>query len=231
MDHFRHIYSRNPAAYQRLIAAEDVDGNLLRTLRAIVPLRGQRVLDVGSGTGRIPLLLRTRTTHMVAVDLYAPMLWEQRRQRDGAGEAWPLIQADARRLPFAGGTFDLVLAGWALGHFCEWYGPAWQREIHAALAAMARVARPGGTLVICETLGTGVEEPQPPAPALARYYRWLEESWGFRRETIATDYHFPSVADAEENIGFFFGAELAREVRSRRWRRVPEWTGVWHRPV
>ena len=73
--------------------------------------------------------------------------------------------------------------------------------------------------------------PHPPTAALAHYYAWLESAWGFRRETIATDYLFPSISAAVEAVGFFFGEELARQVARDGVRRVPEWTGVWHRPA
>jgi hypothetical protein len=30
---------------------------------------------------------------------------------------------------------------------------------------------------------------------------------------------------------FFFGPELAEKIRANGWARLPEWTGVWHRPA
>ena len=44
-----------------MITAEDVDGNLLATLSSLVSFQGKRVLDLGTGTGRIPLLLNGKT--------------------------------------------------------------------------------------------------------------------------------------------------------------------------
>jgi hypothetical protein len=80
---------------------------------------------------------------------------------------------------------------------------------------------------VIETLGTGCEVPQPPNAQLAEYYAWLESDWGMKREEIRTDYAFATVADAVQNVGFFFGPEKAAWVRERGSARVPECTGVW----
>ncbi len=93
---------------------------------------------------------------------------------------------------------------------------------------MGRAAKPGGTLIIMETMGTGVQQPAPPNPALADY-AWLENEHGFTRQVIATDYDFGSVDRAAELCGFFFGAELAARVRANGSSRVPEFTGIWRR--
>src|SRR5690606_32533569 len=113
------------------------------------------------------------------------------------------------------------------GHFTGWYGDEWQTHAARAVAEMHRTAKPGGTLIIMETLGTGALEPAPPTAALAAYYAWLEGEHGFVRTEVATDYDFGSVARAVELCGFFFGPEMAERVRTNAWSRVPEWTGVW----
>ena len=76
-DHFIEIYQHHGEDYQRLIAAEDVEGNLLRALEEIVDFADARVLDLGSGTGRIPQLLAGGYRRLLAADLYRDMLREQ----------------------------------------------------------------------------------------------------------------------------------------------------------
>lgn len=227
MDHFREIYTNKAAAYHELIAAEDADGNLLPALLAIAPLAGAHLLDLGSGSGRIPLLLREQGCEIVAVDLHRGMLLEQKRQQRFVSGARTLLQADGRALPLQPGWADVVTAGWAYGHFTGWYGDEWSQHAARAVAEMQRAARPGGTLVILETLGTGVRKPAPPNAALNAYYAWLEDEHDFVRQTIATDYDFGSVERAAELCGFFFGAEMAERVHANGWSRVPEWTGLW----
>jgi SAM-dependent methyltransferase len=241
MDHFRNIYTHKAAAYHALIAAEDADGNLPKALKRIAPLAGARVLDLGSGSGRIPLLLQGSGCTIVASDLHMAMLLEQQNQilslrgvlplaangRSNPQAGWPLVQADGRQTPFASGWADVVTAGWAFGHLVGWYPDAWQQHAGRAIAEMQRTAKPGGTLIIMETLGTGVLQPAPPHAGLAAYYAWLENEHGFVPTTVATDYDFGSVARAVELCRFFFGEELATRVHANGWQRVPEFTGVW----
>ena len=101
--------------------------------------------------------------------------------------------------------------------------------IGRALAELERALRPGGTLVVIETLGTGRTEPAPPTPELAEYFAWLEGEQGMRRVAIRTDYRFADVEAAARATGFFFGAEFAARVRREGWARVPECTGLWWR--
>src|SRR5690606_29607723 len=132
-------------------------------------------------------------------------------------------------LPLGDDCAAIVTAGWAIGHFCGWYGDTWREHIERALREMLRVARPGADILIIETLGTGLLQPAAPNAQLAAYYRLLEESWAFRRYETPTDYQFSSVEEAAQTMRFFFGDTLVEEIWRRGWSRVPEWTGIWHR--
>ena len=201
-DHYTRIYSSQAAAYHHLIAAEDVDGNLLPALQRIAPLENARLLDLGSGTGRIPLLVHPYTTHITALDLHLGMLRQQAIQRDHIGARWPLILADMRQLPLPSHQFDIVTAGWAIGHFVSWYGDQAQFLITRVLDEMTRVVIPGGALIILETLTTGSDTPAPPTKKLAAYYHWLETECGFNRQERKANYEkHPSVVrtDCKQN--------------------------------
>ena len=226
MDHFQHIYSSHAADYHRLIAPEDAGGHLARTLRRLI-LPGKRILDLGTGTGRLPLLLAREAAQMVGLDLHGDMLRENAVQRQLVNGNWGLVRGDMRELPFPTGWADVVMAGWAIGHLRDWYADEWQTQIGRVLREMRRVAAPGGVIIILETLGTGSLIPAPPTEGLAEYYAWLESEWGFRRETISTDYQFASVNEAAERSEFFFGPDMAAKIRANAWARLPEWTGVW----
>jgi ubiquinone/menaquinone biosynthesis C-methylase UbiE len=230
-DHFIEIYSSRAADYHQMMLAEDADGRLLAALRAVAPVAGKRVLDLGSGTGRLPLVLADEAESFVALDLHAAMLREQQAQQQAAGGDWGLVQADMRQLPFPAGSADVVLAGWAIGHLRGWYSDDWQMQIGRVLREMERVCAPAGALIVMETLTTGSLTPAPPTAELAEYYAWLENRWGFRRQTIATDYVFESAEAAAAQTEFFFGADLTRLIRQNGWARLPEWTGVWTKRV
>jgi len=227
MDHYINIYSYHADIYHRMIACEDIECNLLRTLEQLTTIKGKRVLDLGSGTGRIPLLIYSQAAQIFGLDLHFGMLSEQKRQRDQINGMWRLIQGDLRVLPFPESWFDVITAGWAIGHFQGWFPADWQNQVDRAVHEMARVLKPGGTLIIIETLTTGSSVPTPPTKKLAEYYKYIENQWGFTCQEISTDYQFMNLDEAIELAGFFFGDQLASKVRENKWVRLPEWTGVW----
>ncbi|MCL4297061.1 MAG: methyltransferase domain-containing protein [Anaerolineae bacterium] len=231
MDHFRHIYSYRAGDYHRLITPEDHEGNLLPALQRVTLLAGKRVLDLGTGTGRLPLLLGEQAAQVIGLDLHGAMLQENQRQLERVKGRWNLAQGDMRALPFPSGWADVVTAGWSIGHLRGWYPEDWQLQIGRVLREMQRVVVPGGALIIIETLTTGSLTPAPPSERLAEYYAWLEGEWGFARQTIRTDYRFASIEEAVSQTEFFFGADLAAAIRRQGWAQLPEWTGVWGKQV
>jgi ubiquinone/menaquinone biosynthesis C-methylase UbiE len=231
MDHYGKIYASKAKEYHQMITPEDVEGNLLPTFQQFARFENTILLDLGSGTGRIPLLVHDLVDQVIALDLNYPMLLEQRKQQQNSCGSWSLVQGDNRTLPFPDNWADIVTAGWAIGHLRSWFVEDWQAQIGRILNEMERVAVPGGCLIIIETLTTGALEPAPPTPGLAEYYAWLEDTWGFIRHTIRTDYQFASVDEAVAKTEFFFGSELAELIRQNTWERLPEWTGVWGKQI
>jgi demethylmenaquinone methyltransferase/2-methoxy-6-polyprenyl-1,4-benzoquinol methylase len=97
---------------------------------------GDRVLDVATGTGLVAReLVRTHGCSVVGVDVSAEMLAEARRRVDGAVE---LLEARAESLPFGDREFDALTFTYLLRYVDD---PA------ATLRELARVVRPGGTVV------------------------------------------------------------------------------------
>lgn len=226
-DHFKQIYRKKADTYQEMIAFEDIDGNLPKVLEQIATFEDKTILDLGSGTGRIPQLFPQ--AGITCLDLHYAMLLESKQQRQRGQGNWTLLQGDGRRLPFPNQAFEVITAGWAFGHFTGWYPENWPEEIEKVLQEAYRVAQPGAAIIIMETLTTGALEPAPPSPGLSAYYRYLEEKHDFRRETIQTDYLFDDLEQACDYARFFFGKDLEHQVRLNNWVRLPEWTGVWHK--
>src|SRR5262249_19721578 len=97
--------------------------------------RGDRVLDVATGTGAVAReLVRQKGCTVVGVDQSPEMLAEARRRTNGRIE---LIEASAERLPFDDGEFDALTFTYLLRYV---HDPA------ATLAELARVVRPGATV-------------------------------------------------------------------------------------
>ncbi len=230
MEHFQYIYNYRADEYHRMISAEDVDDNLLATLSSLVPFQGKRVLDLGTGTGRIPLMLGGKAIQVLGLDISRAMLHQNQTQRTRVSGSWTLICGDMRHLPIISGWADITCAGWAIGHLQSWFNTEWRYQIGQVLSEMQRVTGPGGSLVILETLGTGCLKPTPQV-IMVEYYHWLEQEWGFSSQVISTDYQFASVDEAAKYTELFFGPELVIQIYKQGWSRLPEWTGVWRKKL
>lgn len=227
MPDYRDIYATQAERYHTLVSAEDHRGALREALRRLVSLDGARAIEVGVGTGRLTRLMIEAGAFVTGYERSPAMLAVARRVL--GANCFVAHAADIRHVQLPPASATLAIAGWVLGHFCEWHADHWQGEIHTVLTQLWAALEPGGTLAIIETLGTGSQHAAAPDARLAAYYRWLESSWGLERQELRTDYQFETVEAAAESIGFFFGAELERRVRERAWSVVPEWTGLWAR--
>jgi demethylmenaquinone methyltransferase/2-methoxy-6-polyprenyl-1,4-benzoquinol methylase len=105
---------------------------------------GSRVLDVASGSGDLAAAFAKRagpTGQVWMTDINAEMLEVGRDKLLDAGRFAPLARCDAEKLPFAGDRFDCVSVAFGLRNMTH-------KE--RALAEMARVARPGGRVIVLE---------------------------------------------------------------------------------
>ena len=118
---------------------EAVEAALARALEAR-PLG--RLLDIGTGTGRMAELFAERAERIVALDKSLAMLRVARAKLQHLpAERVELVQGDFGSLPFAADSFDTVLFHQVL-HFAQ--APA------IVLAEAARVTRPDGRVAIVD---------------------------------------------------------------------------------
>jgi len=98
-------------------------------------------LDAGCGTGFLSFELAARGHRVTGVDFAPAMLAEARRKAAGRNASVRFEEADAERLPFPPGSFDLAISRhvlWTLPH------------PEAAIDEWIRVLRPGGRLVVVD---------------------------------------------------------------------------------
>lgn len=231
-DIWQQFYNQRAEEYARLVQNEDYQGNLLRTLQGLHPLAGCRVAEFGAGTGRVTALLAPHVGQVAAFDRAAAMLGVAQRTVREAGLANAhLALADNRRLPLPAGWADLAVEGWSFLHLKVWQPDSWQAETGQAIGEMRRVTRPGGSLVLIETLGTGQAEPVV-AEVFQPFFSFLEQDWGFARTWVRTDYRFESRQAAHLALEEAFGKETLRALTHtpQGWL-LPECTGVWWRRV
>jgi len=129
-------YDRYPFRFdQRAIVQEKLENRVMG--RAIQALSGGDacILDVGCGACRVAHMVReVGKGRVVSLDLSLATLRAAARHAPG-----PLVNADNQRLPLASGCADLVISNGVI---------MLTPDTRAAFRELARVVRPGGTLVV-----------------------------------------------------------------------------------
>ena len=160
------LKARSKAAFdeQAPIYDEGMQGDHARALypcileearRAMESIPVPSVLDVGCGTGMLSerLLGAVPSCRLAGVDLSPAMVERARARLAGRAE---VREADAERLPFHDGAFDLVVCNDSFHHYPDPDRAAFQ---------MWRVLRKGGALVLGDVW--------QPAPARAVMNAWM----------------------------------------------------------
>ena len=173
-------------------------GALLEVAR---PRPDWTVLDVAAGAGHTAFALAPHVSRAVAVDLTEAMvrktleLAAARALRNVRG-----ARADAERLPFAAASFDAVACRLAFHHFPH---PG------DALREFGRVLRPGGSLLLADT----VTVDEPAAAAWYNAYEKLRDPSHHRVLSVA------GLRDLLAAAGFRIAAtrELTKEFEFHEW--------------
>ncbi len=225
VDHKR-VYLQEAEQYQRLIAREDYQENLKPAIQDIVALEGLDLVDLGSGTGRLISLFGPAARRIIAFDLSDHMLSvAEDLFEEQLGNRWLAAAADHRAIPLPPKSADVILSGWSFCYLAVWEEARWDSTLSEGLNEIKRVLREEGWVIIIETLGTGVEEPQPPEK-LVPYFNFLDGQ-GFQRTWIRTDYRFRNSEEARELTSFFFGEEMLANLNQDPQPILPECTGIW----
>ncbi len=163
-------YFRNNAVrWDEIRSLHIPDSEVEREIMGLVPAAGVGdLLDLGTGTGRMLIVLGPLARRGIGIDMSREMLAVARANLDRAGlPQCQVRQGDLYQLPLAPAAADFAVMHQVL-HFLE--DPA------DAVVEAARVIRPGGLLAIADFAAHEVE-------ALQREHahRWL----GFPDETVA----------------------------------------------
>ena len=143
---------------------------------------GQKVLDVAAGNGNVALAAARRWCEVTATD-YVPALLERARERAAAERLDIAFQeADAEALPFADGSFDIVVST---------FGVMFTPDQEKAAAELLRVCKPGGKIGLANWTPDGfigqvfkiIGKYSPPAAGVKSPALWgtrarLEEMFG-----------------------------------------------------
>lgn len=185
-------------------------------------LAGERVLDLGCGTGRL-LPMLSGLSEVVGVDLAKPALTEARKREHVKSVS--LVCSDARALPFASGTFGGVLFAYNGLDFAATLDDRMQM-----LRELERVLGAGGSLVFSShnPVGELLNPRGLRSLSMWRYrFRYLLTGQMFRRffrdRSSRRLYHATPrhvIRDVERSTSFRFRVLMDRTGRWRWWLLV-----------
>jgi SAM-dependent methyltransferase len=169
-------------------------GPLLVEATGISP--GQRVLDVGAGTGNVAIRAALAGADVVASDLTPENFPAGQAEAAARGVDLQWIEADAEALPFADDEFDVVTSS---------VGAIFAPHHRAVAAELLRVCKPGGTIgmiavvpagavrhvfEIVSRFAPGLVEPGPESPLSWGLPSHVRELFGDRVESLTFEPHF-----------------------------------------
>lgn len=212
---WRRIYAEAPEIFDAFARAEDPGGAIARALAeaAGLPDARTRVLELGSGTGRLAGRLAPACASFVAVEPVPVMLALARARLAGLART-AMVRARAESLPFPAASFDVVVAAWVVAYLrCAVRG--------RVLAEATRVLDPRGRgLLLVESAPDGEFQDLRRASGAdpAREFGALEAA-GFAVITrIDTEIVFDDETQARRVIGALCGngASAALDAAPRR---------------
>ena len=194
---------------------------------------GMKVLDVAAGTGNAAIPAAATGARVTASDLTPELLVAGRERAEAEGLELEWVEADAERLPFEDGSFDVVIS--AIGVM---FAPHHQ----AAADELVRVLRPGGTLGVLSWTPEGMIgglfkmmkpfAPAPPPgaqpPPLWGGEEHLRELLGERVELTAVERGelevtaFERATDYGEHFKARYGPTIAARANAEREGRAEE---------
>lgn len=140
-DRIRHYWDRRAASFTELREVElgsDLHERWLNEIRPHIASAPLRILDVGTGSGFFPALLRPLGYHVTGIDLSPQMIDEARALCARHGINATFAVGDAANTPFAPASFDVILT-----RNLTWTLP----DVEAAYAHWRDLLVPGGKLL------------------------------------------------------------------------------------
>jgi len=169
-DQFKQIQREGWSHFAPLEAVTTPPAARLANFASVQP--GQRLLDVGCGTGVVAITAARRGARVSAIDLTPRLLERARENAQTANVQVEWHEGDAENLPFKDAEFDVVLS-----QFAHIFAP----RPDVVTAEMLRVLKPGGTIafstwppddLVGRTMAVSARYAPPPPPGIEPPTLW-----------------------------------------------------------
>jgi ubiquinone/menaquinone biosynthesis C-methylase UbiE len=168
--------------YDPVVALTTREGRFKELLvEQAAPAPGQRILDLGCGTGTLAIQVKQREpgADVAGLDADPEMLSQAREKAERAGVELELTEGFSTELPFKDGSFDRVLSTLFFHHL----DPEPKRE---TAREIARVLRNGGELHVADW-------GKPSDPAMAAAFLGIRLLDGFENTADNVHGELPSI--------------------------------------
>ncbi len=216
-------------AYEQENLALDPAGALEEAIRNVHDWNGERVLDIGCGTGFHLPRFAARAAHVCGVEPHPPLLALARRRIEGLDpglrQRVAVHSGSAEQLPLAPASVDVAHARWAY-----FFGPGCQ----PGLAELRRVMRPGGTAFVIDNDATRstfgrwfrIALPDYDSAAVERF--WTRQGW--TRVAVEISWAFADRASFERVVGIEFAPPVAERILAEHdGTEVDYAVNLWHK--
>jgi len=194
-----------PDVYEIENRGVDPDGAIEAAMRRIHDWAGQRVLDLGCGSGFHLPLFAGQAARVIGVEPHDALVSLARDRVGSLGLTnVQVLEAAAQELPLPEASVDVAHARWAY-----FFGPG----CDPGLAELERVLAPGGTAFVIDndasrsTFGGWFRRAMPSYDPMAVERFWARRGW--QREQIDMRWAFGSRADFEAVVRIEFTPTVA----------------------
>jgi ubiquinone/menaquinone biosynthesis C-methylase UbiE len=164
---------------------------------------GETVLDVGCGSGTLPLVAKKRvgkTGRVCGIDPSVPLLAGARRKAAKVGLPIDFQPGGIEQIPFSDQSFDVVLSTFMMHHLPD----DLKRQ---GLSEIARVLKPGGCLLVVDFKRAEEHQGQPAQPGagsmgLQDLSVLMKEAGFSQMETGEIPFHIRSFDAGHQHYGF-----------------------------
>jgi len=180
---------------QKKFYFDETSEKILDTIKEIVKdIKGKKILEIGSGTGKISLMLAKQGAEVYLLDIAPKAIENTKRLFNDMNEKGNFICASMFKIPFEDESFDIVWSSGVLEHFSK-------KKQTEALEETLRICKPGGFSIVYVPSARGVFY-RIGKKTQEIFKRWTvgyeKPEWSLKRMKK----HFKNVELKEKNIDF-----------------------------